>query len=232
MGCPQLLVSVRDGHEAEAALAGGADLIDIKEPSRGSLGRADTATIDSVVKAVAGRAPVSAALGELRVYPFCESESDLSKHLTYVKWGLSGLFRSEWQAHFHRAALFMAPRAPVLVAYADWVRAESPRPMDVTDCLVESPWNNLLLDTFFKDGSTLCDWLSIDEIGRIVQRCHSAGKRIALAGSLGLVQIERLRQTGPDWFAVRGAACEGGRGGSVSAIKVRTIAELVRGDGP
>lgn len=231
MGCPQLLVSVRDAEEAEAALAGGADLIDVKEPNRGSLGRADTAMIDSVMEAVGGRAPVSAALGELREYPFGERTSDLPVRLAYVKWGLSGLVRKGWHAHFHRSAAFVAPRIPVLVAYADWVRAESPRPAAVMSYLVESPWINLLLDTYGKDGSTLCDWLSIDEIGQIIQRCHSAGKRIALAGSLGLVQIERLRQTGPDWFAVRGAACEGGRGGSVSKNKVRAIAELVHGDG-
>ena len=33
-----LLVSVRSAEEAEIALAGGANLIDIKEPSRGALG--------------------------------------------------------------------------------------------------------------------------------------------------------------------------------------------------
>ena len=61
-----LLVSVRSAAEAEAALAGGAALIDVKEPARGALGRADDAVIADVVRAVAGRAPVSAALGELR----------------------------------------------------------------------------------------------------------------------------------------------------------------------
>src|SRR4051812_47948913 len=34
----ELLVSVRSAKEVEAALAGGADIIDAKEPSRGSLG--------------------------------------------------------------------------------------------------------------------------------------------------------------------------------------------------
>ena len=63
---PRLLVSVRDAAEAAAALAGGAALIDVKEPARGSLGRADAATIAAVVAAVGGRVPVSVALGELR----------------------------------------------------------------------------------------------------------------------------------------------------------------------
>ena len=56
MAGPQLLVSVRDATEAAAALHGGAGLIDVKEPARGPLGRADAATIAAVVQTVAGRA--------------------------------------------------------------------------------------------------------------------------------------------------------------------------------
>ena len=39
-----LLVSVRSADEARTALAGGATVIDVKEPERGPLGRADPAT--------------------------------------------------------------------------------------------------------------------------------------------------------------------------------------------
>ena len=46
----RLLVSVRNALEAEVALAGGAHVIDVKEPSHGSLGRADEATLAEVVR--------------------------------------------------------------------------------------------------------------------------------------------------------------------------------------
>ncbi len=83
-----LLVSVRSAAEAEAALAGGAALIDVKEPARGALGRADDAVIADVVRAVAGRAPVSAALGELRDgAPALPAGLGL---LSFVKCGLAG----------------------------------------------------------------------------------------------------------------------------------------------
>ena len=49
----RLLVSVRSAEEVAAALAGGADIIDAKEPARGSLG-AVTAT---VLSAIAARTP-------------------------------------------------------------------------------------------------------------------------------------------------------------------------------
>jgi uncharacterized protein (UPF0264 family) len=61
----KLLVSVRSMEEAQAALEGGADLIDIKEPNRGPLGKARDSVIAAIVEVVAGRRPVSAAMGEL-----------------------------------------------------------------------------------------------------------------------------------------------------------------------
>ena len=65
-----LLISVRSAREAEIALCGGADLIDVKEPARGSLGRAKGSVIRDVVLRIAGQVPVSAALGELVQQPF------------------------------------------------------------------------------------------------------------------------------------------------------------------
>src|SRR6185295_18653474 len=62
---PGLLVSVRNAAEALTALAGGADVIDVKEPTRGSLGPAGADAIASVVRAVDARSLVSAAYGEL-----------------------------------------------------------------------------------------------------------------------------------------------------------------------
>ncbi|HKB38458.1 MAG TPA: (5-formylfuran-3-yl)methyl phosphate synthase, partial [Gemmataceae bacterium] len=87
VSAPQLLVSVRSAREAEAALAGGADVIDVKEPRRGPLGRADNAVLRAVLVAIAGRRPVSAALGELIEDG---GGSPLPAGVRFVKWGLAG----------------------------------------------------------------------------------------------------------------------------------------------
>lgn len=60
-----LLVSVRNAKEAMAALVGGADLIDVKEPLAGSLGAATPKTWQEIGEVVGGEKPLSAALGEL-----------------------------------------------------------------------------------------------------------------------------------------------------------------------
>lgn len=226
---PRLLVSVRDATEAEAALAGGADLIDVKEPSRGPLGRADGATIADVLKAVGRRAAVSAALGELRDCPLVQVLDELPSGVALVKWGLSGLLRRNWIHHLSMARSFLPyPSTIVSVAYADWVPAESPRPADVLDFASERHSSVLLLDTFQKGGASLLSWLSMDEVDALVRSCRRAKVQIAIAGSLGPAEIEQLVPLAPDWVAVRGAACEGGRGGRVTADRVRALADLLK----
>jgi uncharacterized protein (UPF0264 family) len=228
---PRLLVSVRDAAEAEAALAGGADLIDVKEPARGPLGRADADVIAAVVTAVGGRVPVSAALGELRDCPLVGVAEELPAGVGYVKWGLSGLLRARWGRHLVNAAHFLPHGRPVAVAYADWGRADAPRPADVAGYAGRFGFTKtLLLDTFIKDGSTLLDWLTPDEVAALVRLCREADSTVAvaLAGSLGPAEIERLHGVAPDWFAVRGAACAGGRDGRVEESRVRELVKVVR----
>src|SRR5437588_12515562 len=95
-----LLVSVRSVGEAAAGLAGGAGLIDVKDPA-GSLGRADDAIIRAVLDHVAGRRPVSAALGEFQP----ESAASFPRGLSYVKWGLAGYAKDAgWQSGLREAA--------------------------------------------------------------------------------------------------------------------------------
>ncbi|MFL5577756.1 MAG: (5-formylfuran-3-yl)methyl phosphate synthase, partial [Gemmatimonadaceae bacterium] len=61
-----LLVSVSSAAEAAAALAGGADLVDAKDPSAGALGAVSDGALRGIVAAVSGARPVSAALGDAR----------------------------------------------------------------------------------------------------------------------------------------------------------------------
>ena len=119
----QLLVSVRSAAEALAALEGGAALIDVKEPSRGSLGRADADVIRDVAAVVRKRRPVSAALGE-----WADDTGDIpDAELAYVKWGLAGCARRpNWRQQLTERLTKQQRPQMVLVAYADWQCAQAP----------------------------------------------------------------------------------------------------------
>src|SRR5262245_29817612 len=171
---PGLLVSVRSADEARAALVGGADLIDIKEPSRGPLGPAEPEVIDSIVAAVAGRVPVSAAPGEWLdwvpdFYP---------KNVNYIKWGLSRMATVADSALFHSARTQTGAR-PVLVAYADFVRADSPLPTRLAHIACEYHFSAFLIDTAVKDGSSLLDWIEPAKLACIRFELADAGVQVA-----------------------------------------------------
>ena len=289
----QLLVSVRSTEEAATALEGGAALIDVKEPGRGPLGRADDAVVRAVLNVVAGRRPVSAALGEL---PEGGMEcASLPSSLAFVKWGLASRGTDgRWQADFLRSAsplvptlrvgthvgTLCVPNPPsarpragrdaerrerafprgawergagrpveclsagtqaVVVAYADAERAGAPPVDDVVAFACRRAWparqHVLLVDTFDKSPApetagrrpTLLDWLSVQDIVQLCQRCRAAGVSVALAGSLGAEEIRRLLPARPDWFAVRGAVCTGSdRQQGVSCERVRGLVRLLK----
>jgi (5-formylfuran-3-yl)methyl phosphate synthase len=227
-----LLVSVRSAVEAEWALEGGAHLIDVKEPRHGSLGRPKGARVAEVVARVGGRRPVSVALGELS--DPADAEPHPGPGLAFAKWGLSRLggspdWRPRWREACRRVAAVDPACRVVAVAYADWARAGAPSLAEVRALAHEQPGGVLLVDTFQKiPAQTLLDFLSVDEVVRLCRSCREACVRVALAGSLGAAEIEALRPAEPDWFAVRGAVCDGGRReAAVSARKVRALVELL-----
>jgi len=231
----QLLVSVRSAAEAEIALRGGAALIDVKEPARGSLGRAKDTLIAEVVRGVANRRPVSAALGEL-VDDEAVELPPVELSLAYVKWGLAGYGGAEnaWRRKLHiligQLQKYWSSCRVVAVAYADWRQAGAPKPEEVCAFAVDHKIGALLLDTWKKDGSTLLDWLTLPQIERWRERCRLAKVPIALAGSLGPAEIRALLPLQPDWIAVRGAVCQGRRRqATLDEGKVRHLAALISG---
>src|ERR1043165_3071282 len=174
-----LLVSVRSAEEAARALAGGASLIDVKEPLHGSLGRADDTVIEAVLRTVGDVRPVSAALGE-----WAETSSAIPPlALTFVKWGLAGCqHRNDWRQRL--VPLRKTQRQPqvVLAAYADWQCAQAPPVEDVFALAKEHPGSVLLIDTYCKETSsisqhrpTLLDWLPAAWVEDLCDRCRVAG---------------------------------------------------------
>ena len=92
----RLLVSVVDAEEAELAVAGGVAIVDVKNPSEGSLGAPAPGVIAQVRDVVPAELPLSAALGDLPCLPGTAALAALGaarSGAAYVKlglWGLSG----------------------------------------------------------------------------------------------------------------------------------------------
>ena len=219
-----LLVSVRSADEVEAALSGGADLIDVKEPTKGPLGMAEAEVVAAVVAKVKKRVPVSAALGEWSPEAITVAHWHLELKLDFVKWGLAGYTPTPgWgEDILDTRRELPAGMEMVAVAYADWERAKSVPPAEIVKFAKRFRFKAFLLDTWNKDGKTLLDFLKPAEIAELLESVGRVGMKSAIGGSLRPEQVKQLKGVEPDWYAVRASACAGGkRDGAIDTARVK-----------
>jgi (5-formylfuran-3-yl)methyl phosphate synthase len=224
-----LLVSVRSAAEAKVALAAGADIIDVKEPARGALGASDPEIWRAVQKVVGREAITSAALGEL-ASDEVEELAPLSGGFSFVKIGLANCANDlAWQDRWHSAVVNLPAGVQVVpVAYADWQSAAAPPLDDVLSLAAECPARLLLIDTHDKRAGSLLEIISWPALVALSQAAQRAEVRLALAGSLQLSAISRLLSVRPAYLGFRGAACHGGRAGTIDFARVKSLAEAVQ----
>lgn len=239
---PQLLVSVRNADEAAAALAGGCDVLDIKEPQHGSLGMAEVGQMRAILNLARSAdplLPVSAALGEATDWLLTESIPTVPAGLAYVKMGTAGLgafepWETRWkesQARFCEAMQLVEGSPPqwIVVAYADWQLAAAPHPATVLETAAEQGWGGLLIDTHSKQGRGLFEWIAPADIAALAERAAHLGVPFALAGSLSPIDVPHLLEISPDIVGIRTAACRGGvRQAPIDPFAVRSFKGALR----
>jgi uncharacterized protein (UPF0264 family) len=230
----RLLVSVRSAAEARAALAGGAQIIDAKEPALGALGPVHPEELRAIAREVPATAPFSVALGEA-------AGADSAAHAiaslellgerpgeTYVKLGMAAGRSARAAERIAAAAIRAGAASPlrpavILVAYADHAAPSASHRDQVSSLALQVGARGVLLDTCSKDGRNLFDHVAADRLRDWAMRARERGLLVALAGSLSEAGVERAANLPVDIVGVRGAACDGGREGVIAAARVRRL---------
>lgn len=222
-----LLASVNGPDEAEVAVAQGADIIDLKDTSKGAFGAVTSDIVRATVTAVAGRRPVSAVTGELAMEPemlVAAASAMAEAGANYVK---VALFPGPKREACIRALSPLARRVKIVgVMFADdgWDQALIP-PM------AESGFAGGMLDTARKGSGSLLAHIDIPVLGNIVDALRANGLLAGLAGSLESPDIPRLLLLSPDILGFRGALCAGqNRNARIDAEAVGVIRALIPAD--
>ena len=234
----KLLISPINEKEAVEAIAGGAHIIDVKNPKEGALG----ANFPWVIKRIRQITPkdteVSCTLGEVPNLPGSMSLAALGAATTgvdYIKAGLYGLKTPVEAVYLMRnvvkAAKDFNPSIKVVVSgYADAGRIGTVDPLLIPEIAHKAHADIAMIDTAIKDGKSLFAFLTMPQLGRFVDKAHSYGLKAALAGSLKKEDLPVVYTLGADVAGLRGAACtlSDRVNGRITKEKVRELVEIVK----
>ena len=229
----RLLISVRDGAEAAAAIKGGADLVDAKEPASGALGAVTPHALAEIHQAVGRTRPVTAALGD------ASSEGEIEQlafafataGTAFVKVGFAGISDRRRVRTLLRAAVNGARSASttcsvIAVAYADSDAADNLPFHQLNTVAAYEGAAGVLIDTADKHGPALPQLINFSALQHWCLEAHAGRLLVAAAGRLTPQDLPLVRDAGVDIVGFRGAACDGGRTGRISCEKVATLHAL------
>jgi len=223
-----VLVSPADVEEALEAVEGGADIIDVKNPLEGSLGANFPWVVREIAEAVRPT-PVSAAIGDMGFKPGTASLAAFSASLwvDYVKVGL--MVGKSSQALELAKSVSRAVREngkkTVIAAYADYYEIGSISPAELPEIGACCDVDVVMIDTALKNGRGLFDCMDFCSVAEFVDLAHDYGIVCALAGSVKVDDLPLIKEAKADIVGVRGAVCEGGRGGK---LKRELVSEFVK----
>lgn len=223
-----LLASVRTIEEARCAVGGGADIVDLKEPAQGALGRLSDATIAAIRQEVAGRRPISATIGDLPLAPGPVLQAVRAMAANRVDIVKIGVFAGDAAATV--TALGSAARGGirlVAVLFAD----RAPDFSLVARC-AEAGFYGVMLDTADKGAGPLTRHLAQATLAQFIAEARRHRLLAGLAGSLSASDVPHLLPLQPDYLGFRSALTTGGRDAPLDPAAVARLRRLLGGPSP
>jgi dihydroneopterin aldolase len=216
----KMLASVTGRQEAEIVLAGGADIIDLKDPGAGALGAAPADAIRATVSYVAGRVPVSAVCGDLPMEPGiirAKAEEIAAIGVDYVKIG----FFPSGDAPLCAAALEKVAGRTKLIAV---LFADLEPDFALLPAFARHRFHGVMVDTADKSRGRLLDHLPPERIPAFIERARPLGLAAGLSGSLEAPDIPRLLPFSPDFLGFRGGLCD--RSTRTAAVDPKAVEQI------
>jgi uncharacterized protein (UPF0264 family) len=235
----KLLISPKNKTEAIEAIKGGADIIDIKNPSEGPLGANFPWIIKEILKLVPKNVETSCTIGEMPKLPGSISlaaRGAASTGVNYIKAGLSGLKKPEEAINLMTNVVkavknYNSEIKVVITGYADAEKIGSINPLLIPIIAANVSADVSMIDTALKNGKSIFDFLDTDQIRNFVETSHKLKLKTALAGSIKIDDLKKIPLLEADIVGIRGAACTNNDRlyGKITRKKVQEIVNSLKG---
>ncbi len=224
----RMLASVADAAEAEVVLRFGADIVDLKDTSKGSLGAVTLETARAVLALLARRRETSATLGD----PPYEEAALLDRARALAALGVDTLKLGIDQRVIWRCGDGLKALAGD-VALVGMLFADDEPDFALLPQLAALGFKGAMLDTRNKSRGRLLDHFDVPRLDSFCSQCRAAGLVSGLAGSLEAPDVPRLLLVRPDLLGFRGALCRNhDRGGQIDPHAVTLIRDLIPRERP
>ena len=233
----KVLISIRSFEELLPAIEGGANIIDLKNPTEGSLG----ASFPWLIKKIRKHSKdftLSVAIGDM---PNLPGTASLAAHgaatcgANIIKVGLLGPKSFEDGIKLLKNVVKAVKNVDqdILVVgagYADFKLFKGINSMDIPAICHSAGADVAMLDTFTKDGRKLFDFIDLEKLRKFVNKTHKNNLIAALAGSLGLEDMKKIHDLGSDIIGFRGAVCSESdrKNGIIEINRVKKIVKFSR----
>ncbi|MEO8419010.1 MAG: (5-formylfuran-3-yl)methyl phosphate synthase [Methylophilaceae bacterium] len=222
----KLLASVTNVSEALLAVDAGVDIIDLKNPAQGALGALSLSEIGEIARAIDGCKLISATIGDLPMEPellIRATEHTAATGVDIVKVGFFGLAS-------HGACIkALQPLAAKGVRIVAVLFADQNPDFALLPELQMAGFYGVMLDTVQKNGSSLLDYVLVNDLQQFVKLARTYKLESGLAGSLRLNHVPGLVALSPGYLGFRGALCANSeRTAALSSNKIHELQAMLR----
>ena len=216
-----LMVSVQNLPEAQQALRGGADIVDVKNLQEALVGSAEPGLVKQIRETVPSAHHASVTLGVVPNQAGTVAMAVYTAGLLDATSVKVGFMQSEYDdaaevLQASKRALEGFETKLIGSLFADNHLYDGLEPRRMVELAKDTECDGWLIDTLTKDGRNLFDFIPEPELRDMVYEGKELGMSTALSGHLRLQDLDELARINPDIVGVRGAVCaKGDRGEGV-----------------
>ena len=200
------LASVQSVDEAKMLSSILPSILDMKNPSEGALGAMVDEEIQQIVDMVGDKCLTSATIGDLPMHDELIAERMLRVANTGVDYVKIGIFPDEnLGACIEKLALTIKENSLSVIAV---MFADNMPKQNFISQLHQAGFKGVMIDTAFKNGKTLRDHWSEQQIEFFVNEVKQHNLLCGLAGSLRKADVVDLKKFGAHYLGFRSALCE------------------------
>ena len=219
----KILASIKNISEAKILIDTEIDIIDLKDPSNGALGKLENNDIKDIISFIDKKKLTSSTIGDLPNNKDLISEIVRELSNTDVDFIKIGVYENNY---INTLSKIKSCKKLIAVFFADKFLPTNEEIL----ILKKSGFSGVMIDTSNKNSGNLFNHVSDIDVHNFILNAKNLNLLTGIAGSINSSHINQIVKLNPNYMGFRGALCEDKkmRSSKISATNVNNIVHLVK----